>query len=255
MKIILTPLERDVNKLIKKNRQLIRLLKEEHRLSKSERLYIKHNRDKIYYYEYAKGKEKAITSNVQRIRLLARLEIIRLYIAALEYNCILLERVTKSMKRLGNKREQEFFALLGIPIGLYTKEQFKWLSEPYQRNPYHLEHLQYTTTNGIKMRSKSEQAIANRLEANGIAYRAEPPLQLGSKTIYPDFAILLSDGEMVIWEHFGLMTDEGYRQNAQVKLDLYRNYGFVQHKNLICTYEEDIKSASDIDQIIERFLF
>ncbi len=254
MKTILTPLEKDVKKLLEKNRQLIRLLKDEHRQSKSGKLYMKHNRDKIYYYEYSKGKERAITRNEQKIKTLARFELIRLSISALEHNCVLMEKVIKTMDRLGNKHEKELFELLGIPIGTYTKEQFKWLVEPYQRNPYYPEHLRYTTIRGIKVRSKSEQAIANRLDASGIAYRVEPPLQLGHKTIYPDFVILLFTGENVIWEHFGLMTDLEYNQNAQAKIELYRKHGFVQHKNLICTYEEDVKSANDIDKIIELFL-
>ena len=190
-----------------------------------------------------------------RIKELARYEIVGELLGVLEYNCMILEKALSKMKHVDEDKLDRLSSFSNSTKKIYTKQQIKWISEPYQRNPYHPEHLQYTTMNGIKMRSKSEQAIANRLEVRGIAYRAEPPLQLGSRSIYPDFVILLADGEIAIWEHFGLMTDEAYRQNAQTKLELYRTYGFVQHKNLICTCEEDIKSASDIDQIIERFLF
>ena len=59
---------------------------------------------------------------------------------------------------------------------------------------------------------------------------------------------------MVIWEHFGLMNDPDYRKRALEKIELYRKAGYVQHKNLICTWEEDIASADDIDNIIRRFI-
>ena len=248
-------IERNLRKLLDQNKQLIQSLKREVHYYKGGKLYIKHNRNKVYYYEYQKGNERAITSDKDRIKLLARYELIKNCLSVLEFTTDELDRIIKKITNVRNRNEQDLFDLLSVSVGLYTEQQLDWITKPYQRNPYHPEHLQYITNNGVKVRSKSEQAIANRLEAAGIAYRAEPPIQLGGKTIYPDFVILLANGDVVIWEHFGLMTDEAYRQNAQGKIELYRNYGFVQHKNLICTYEEDIKSAGDIDQIIERFLF
>ena len=239
-------MEEKLKRIINEKKTLVRSLRKELQYMKPGKLHVKKINGKMYFYEYSNGKEYSITKEPARIKELARYEMVGELLGVLEHNCMILDKAISKMKHVDEDRLDRLASFSNSPKKIYTKQQVKWLSEPYQRNPYHPEHLQYTTTNGIKMRSKSEQAIVNRLEANGIAYRAEPPLQLGSKTIYPDFVILLLDSEMVIWEHFGLMTDEAYRQNAQTKLDLYRTYGFVQHKNLICTYEEDIKSASDM---------
>lgn len=54
-------------------------------------------------------------------------------------------------------------------------------------------------------------------------------------------------------EHFGLMEDEDYRRNAYGKIDIYRRHGYLQHKNLICTWEDDIQDTQNIDEIITRF--
>lgn len=248
-------MEEKLRKILDEKRVLIRSLRKELQYIKPGKLHLKRINGKIYFYEYSGGKERSITRDAARIKELARYEMVKEVLNVLEYNCKLLDKGMSKMKKLDEEKINKLSGFSNSPKASYTKQQLQWLTEPYQRNPYHPEHLRYASNNGVKVRSKSEQAIANRLEARGIAYRAEPAIQLGSKTIYPDFVILNSGGEVVIWEHFGLMNDSEYRQNAQAKLDLYRSHGFVQHKNLICTYEEDIKNSNDIDQIIERFLF
>ena len=249
-----TSFEADIRKILKKHKRIVESLKKELRYVKLGKLYIKRNRNKVYYYEYLRGSEKSISSNKDKLRALARVELVRAHIKILEFNIDAIEKALNKMKPENTKHSNELFDLLCVPAGIYTKAQVEWMTEPYQRNPYHPEHLRYSSTNGVLLRSKSEQAIANRLEARGIPYRAEPPMNIAGRIMYSDFVILLDEKEIKIWEHFGLMDDEEYRQNAMDKIEDYRKSGFVQHKNLICTREEDIQSADDIDQIIDRFL-
>ena len=124
----------------------------------------------------------------------------------------------------------------------------------FRRNPYRTEDLRYITLMGVRVRSKSELTIANRLENRQIPYRYEAELDVAGRHIYPDFVIKRLDGTLVIWEHFGLMNKADYYSKAMEKVNLYRQKGFIQHKNLICTWEEDIAETKEIDNIINRFL-
>ncbi len=247
-------MEKKLRGICYEQKQIIKSLKKEIQHIKPGKLYSRNINGKLYFYEYSKGREQSITKKPDRIKALARYEVLKNYIQTLEYNCNILDNAIRNLKLFNTENNKKLCSYAGIPYGVYTEEQLLWMQEPYQRNPYHPEHLQYATTNGIKMRSKSERAIANRLEAKYIAYRPEAPFQLGDKIAYPDFIILLPNGEIVIWEHFGLMDDEAYKQKAQEKIEEYRKQGYVQHKNLICTYEEDIKSVAYIDRIIDLFL-
>jgi len=77
---------------------------------------------------------------------------------------------------------------------------------------------------------------------------------LNGKRIYPDFILKKPDGSEIIWEHFGFMDNREYAIKISEKLELYRINGYRQHANLICTYEEDIRSQESISKIIRKFV-
>ena len=113
----------------------------------------------------------------------------------------------------------------------------------------------YVTNSGIRVRSKSERIIADALDQYKITYRYEAEIALGGVSRSPDFTIYKTfDGGIVLWEHFGLMDQDGYRQKSIEKLALYERYGFFPFNNLICTFEEDLKKPARIQAIIETFL-
>ena len=91
------------------------------------------------------------------------------------------------------------------------------------------------------------------LNRNGVAFRYEAKLVINGKVYYPDFMILCDDGRILIWEHFGLMDKEEYFISACRKLEQYRRAGYVQHSNLICTYEEDLRSGAVLEEILLRY--
>ena len=76
------------------------------------------------------------------------------------------------------------------------------------------------------------------LNQHHIPYRYECELVLGKSTFYPDFTIKhpVTD-EILYWEHFGLMEDKLYCQNAYRKLQVYADNGIIPGKNLIVTFE------------------
>ena len=113
-----------------------------------------------------------------------------------------------------------------------------WATAPYKTNTSYPEQLQYKTTSGILVRSKSETIIEFILHTHQIPYRYECELSLGNTTLFPDFTIRHpQSGEFYYWEHFGLIDDPGYRKNAMSKLQLYASHGIFPTINLITTYE------------------
>ncbi|WP_143754310.1 hypothetical protein [Butyrivibrio proteoclasticus] len=117
----------------------------------------------------------------------------------------------------------------------------EWQSKTFKPNPYKPEHKIHDTKRGEKVRSKSEAFIADTLYEFGIPYRYEYPVKMFNGEIkYPDFTILkVKTREIIYFEHFGKMGDEGYRIDTMEKMDLYRASGIYPGKNLIFTYETE----------------
>ena len=97
----------------------------------------------------------------------------------------------------------------------------------------------YISDKGERVRSKSELIIANALFHSKIPYRYEYPLFIkGSGDFHPDFLCLNPHtGCEILWEHFGLMDNEDYRNKAISKLAKYSEAGFVPGRNFIYTME------------------
>jgi hypothetical protein len=129
------------------------------------------------------------------------------------------------------------------------------MKNSFAGNVYHANELIYLTNSGIRVRSKSERTIADALHQYAIPFRYEAALALDSEIKYPDFAIFRpSDGKLFLWEHFGLMDQDVYREKAIDKLYIYTRNGFYPFVNLICTYEQTLQNPSQIHSLIEIFL-
>ncbi|MGN0658423.1 MAG: hypothetical protein ACI4LA_02330 [Emergencia sp.] len=113
----------------------------------------------------------------------------------------------------------------------------------------------HETDCGIRTRSKSEQIIANTLHAFGIPFHYEEEFfhSTGIKRrIFPDFTILLPNGEKLIWEHLGLLSDLRYCEDTALKLHIFQRSGLVLGKNLILTMDDDRGDCSS--EVIVRII-
>lgn len=121
-----------------------------------------------------------------------------------------------------------------------------WRHLPYTSKPFEINAPEYYTASGARVRSKSEVIIADALDRAGIPYRYEFPTSVkGWGTLYPDFTCLRpSTREEVIWEHFGLMGDPDYAENAVQKLAHYAASGYILGKNFIATFESGTTTLS-----------
>lgn len=118
----------------------------------------------------------------------------------------------------------------------------KWRMEPYSKAPFDSKIHIHETDCGILVRSKSEQLLTNALYAYEIPFHYEEEFIHHTgvrRRIFPDFTILLPDGERILWEHLGLLSDKGYCENTVLKLQIYQLSGYTIGKNLILTMDDN----------------
>ncbi len=211
-------------------------------------------KQKYYCVQKIENQRYGINREPELIRGLALKRYLREERAVLQKNLEVLDKV------LAKCQNTDFESILGkmppgfrqLPRSYYRHKKKK---KHYRKNPYHPEHLIYSTNGGEMVRSKSEQSIGNALEDYGIEYTYDEGVIIGTHCYYADFIITCRDGTQIIWEHFGLIdADQDYREHALRRMKDYREHGCYQWKNLIYTFEEDVRSLETIYQIIEEFL-
>ena len=114
--------------------------------------------------------------------------------------------------------------------------------------PFHL------TLNGERVRSKSEEIIANALFSKGIPYRYGCPVKLrNGEMVHPDFTILdVRNRREVFLEHLGKADDPDYVNRNMWKFREYERSGINLGQNLLITYETDKDPLNS--KIVEAFI-
>ena len=108
----------------------------------------------------------------------------------------------------------------------------------------------------LRVRSKSELIIAEKLDALEIPYRYDALIYYKNLVFSPDFTIYLN-GILKYWEHCGMMSDPKYREYNTWKLGIYDEMGIVPWDNLIITYDAvdgAVNSAAIDAEIRNRLL-
>lgn len=158
-------------------------------------------------------------------------------------------------KFLGEKSEYQ--SLLNSQFIPRSEELNEWMNASYETNPYYPENLIHNCMSGNIVRSKSEAMIDMILHLNHIAYRYECELNIGNKTLYPDFTIRHpKTGETYYWEHFGMIDQKKYMEDMFSKLRLYIQNGIIPSQNLIMTFETDDQPfTSELADLITEYYF
>lgn len=235
----------------------LRQMRAELRDSKAGTLYIKQSKTSRIFTEYKNGKECGIGRNMKHVHKLARVKYIKLMIKNLEACYKEVRKLLIKLEEIESKFDPDPLLKTYSTSGLdlkeisYSPKQKKWMKQSFRKNEAFPDSLEHISNGGIVTRSKSEKLIANRLEEWNITFIYERPLMLDGKTYYPDFTILKDNGEIIYWEHFGMMSDEDYFIRNCKRHRNYRAHGLCDHTNLIITWEEDLFDMSVIDHIIK----
>ncbi|MBR1798046.1 MAG: hypothetical protein IJ757_08595 [Clostridiales bacterium] len=121
-----------------------------------------------------------------------------------------------------------------------TDQQYRdnWLAQEFRHKGFKDGMPFYMTVKGERVRSKSEQIIADRLTAKNITYIYEKPLTVGNMIFHPDFSILrMSDRKELYLEHLGMLGDLSYATDAVDRINRYHRSGIVLGDRLFLTGE------------------
>ena len=165
-----------------------------------------------------------------------------------------LEKTKSEQLLLSNS---EYRNLLSPNIQPISKENLAWMNFPYDKNNKYTDKLIHKGYSGNLLRSKSEVLIDMHLFMNKIPFRYECALELGDIVVYPDFTIRHpKTGQIMYWEHFGMMDVAEYAKKTFSKLQLYNSHGIVPSIQLITTYEtKDNPLNAEMVENLVRYYF
>jgi hypothetical protein len=98
--------------------------------------------------------------------------------------------------------------------------------------------------------SKSELVIANELFHMKLDYQYERPFEGDDRTVWPDFTFVDAAGDLILWEHLGLLSLPSYSRDWARKKEWYEKNGFVLDLNLFTT-EDDERGGLDSTAVRE----
>ena len=143
-----------------------------------------------------------------------------------------------------------------------TDDEFarRWQEKKYIGGKFEEDDPAYYTKRGDRVRSKSEQIIADRLFDAGVPYRYEYPFVYetfeGKKQIFTDFTALNRRTRKAYrWEHFGRMDDPKYRKSFFWKQFIYSQNNCIPGIGIIFTFEdsENPLDSRYVDIVIEKY--
>lgn len=141
----------------------------------------------------------------------------------------------KSIKALQKRCPSISDDMISDALSEYAKSS--WAREEYEQSMYKPEERRQINSHGLRLRSKSEVLISEKLYEYGLEFHYEQVIHIGDTSLVPDFIIRRSDGKKFVWEHEGLTNVQSYLKWQDQKAKLYAGIGIVPWDNLIVTYD------------------
>lgn len=210
-------------------------------------LQIEHRSSSTYIFQSFSAKgvrhRRAISSDMHTIKGLCRKKYLELRIGFLN---TYLKELRSFQGRLCMPDTDEIISTLPERYLKFPKEYFleplsvenNWSNQPFIQSRYREEDKIHHVSNGLAVRSKSEALIAEMLLRYKIEFRYEQTLEINGQTLVPDFTIKTSSGQIIYWEHCGLISDSKYMARHNNKILTYSSAGILPCKNLIITYDD-----------------
>jgi hypothetical protein len=120
------------------------------------------------------------------------------------------------------------------------------------------EHLIHRTDKGHMVRSKSELVIANKLVAMGLGEKYEYERPVEGRTaiglVHPDFSFVDPSGDLIIWEHLGMLSKPEYEKGWRFRREWYAKNGWVLGENLFTTEDDERGGldSKDVQEVADR---
>lgn len=122
--------------------------------------------------------------------------------------------------------------------------------------PY-AQHLVHRTSKNVMVQSKSELTLAT--------YFASPDVGLGDYTynrklegegypyrLRPDFSWETDAGELILWEHLGMLDRDDYREGWEKKKAWYAANGYIEGENLFTSTEGPGLDMAHVASVVHR---
>lgn len=201
------------------------------------------------YYKKRKRYRHSLTRDEETLKALIRKEINKKELAVLRANKEVMDYALPRLSEFStDKAVAELMAKYPhLPektiLDAITPEEADEWAAVYERSTFKPEELKQITSRGLKVRSKSEVLIAEKLYQYNLPFRYEQVLHCNGLTLVPDFIIRRPDGKLFYWEHQGLTSDKTYIERQFKKAQLYASMNIVPWDNYIVTYD----STSGVD--------
>ena len=148
---------------------------------------------------------------------------------------------------------------LAVPHFISDEEYAaRWLAEPYTPKGFKEGDPEFHSTDGTRVRSKSEALLGDIFDSYPVPKKFECPVRLhNSKIIHPDYTLLnAQERKEYIWEHFGRADDPGYMRYNVTRINALIRSGWFPGVNFIMTFEtsETPLDSKIVHALIEQFL-
>lgn len=252
--------EQEIKALMVSCKSRISVLKKELALCPEGKLSEQRINGKAYFirkhYENGKLIRTGISKEPDKINGLIKRRFYEDELCCLEKILVLLNETQNNLIKISPREEMKLIQKDCPSISddmiseaLRPKDQGGWATAEYEKSLYKPEEKRHITSRGLRVRSKSEVLIAEKLYEHNIDFRYEQVIRIKGLSYAPDFTIRRNDGKIFIWEHEGLMSDKTYQARQLEKAQAYTSVGIVPWDNFIVTYDNQ---NGDIDlRIVE----
>lgn len=208
----------------------------------------KNGRDTLLVETYDKGKRRRryLTKNPELASALVRRDLLKAELDALLLNYKLMSvsaekaadyDIDAEMLKIKKRMSAVTDELLHMALAQGGGND--WESAEYEMLDYKPQERKHTTSRGLKVRSKSELLIAEKLYEYGLPFRYEQVIHFDGIDLAPDFTIRRADGKLFYWEHEGLTDKVDHMRWQKRKAELYASIGIVPWNNYIVTYDNE----------------
>lgn len=214
------------------------------------KLYEEKKDEKMYFVQtYTKNGERirrGVTSSDEIVKGLIRREIFSKELDALESMEAAIKKCQAKIVEFDSsecvkaiRKRCPDVSLEMIEEALKGDQFDDWANAEYEQSNYLSDQKTQITSFGIRVRSKSELLIAEKLHEYGIPFRYEQVIHVADTTLIPDFSIIRGDGKKFVWEHEGRTHDARYLEKQLNKEKLYATIGITRWDNFIVTYDDE----------------